>query len=189
VQLVGVDFSHCSDPVKWEFDCASEKFEDSNPWVIEVFSTVRSGMKNNKKDGYLCIDLPGADKTNGNKIWLYECSSQSNQLWFYRDGKIMLASDNSKCLDVPQDGKADTGKQLEIWDCNGKSSQQWYLYADYGAILWNPENKGVNSPYCIDAHPDSEAPVQLWTCNTEVLGNRYMNQRWYSGNFMLLPVP
>jgi hypothetical protein len=189
VQLVGLDFSDCEDPVKWEFDCSSEKFEDSNPWAIEVFSKVQSGMSSNQQDGYLCIDLPSGDKTNGKKVWLHDCLwQQENQEWYYKDGKIMLAADNSKCLEVPQDDQPEEGKQLEIWDCSDSPNQQWYLYSDYGAIIWNPEGKGVSGEYCIDAHPDSEAPVQLWKCNTGEVSNRYMNQRWYSGNFMLLPV-
>jgi len=78
---------------------------------------------------YKCLDLPGGDTTNGNKLWMWDCNGLENQKWVFVTyangaGKIVYAQDPSKCVDVPG-GDFANGNQLALWDCNGLPQQNW----------------------------------------------------------------
>lgn len=78
--------------------------------------------------GWLCLDMPGGDTSNGNGLWVWECNGQQSQQWWFDEWQIMYAADNSKCVDV-QAGDLSAGEALMIWDCNGSPAQQWVMMA------------------------------------------------------------
>jgi len=63
---------------------------------------------------------------------------------------------SGRCLDVPNSSTTD-GTQVELWDCNGGSNQQWtYTSADEFTVYGNK---------CLDAAGTaSGAKVQIYTC-------------------------
>ena len=74
---------------------------------------------------------------------------------------IALASDSSKCLDLPG-GDTSAGTMLEIWDCNGLSNQQWVFAPDSWRIQ-PATNKGM----CIDnlGGGGEGNKLGIWNCN------------------------
>ncbi|GAA4491344.1 RICIN domain-containing protein [Actinoallomurus oryzae] len=65
-----------------------------------------------------------------------------------------------RCLDVPNSSQTN-GTQVELWDCNGQSNQQWNVNAD-GTVV------GVQSGLCLAAGGAGTANgtrIVLWTCN------------------------
>ena len=81
-------------------------------WVWENYAIRLAGSNYPGK----CIDLKGGDVSNGNVLWLWECTGQSNQQWALDGQQIKLANTNF-CIDsfaVPKDGN-----RLQLWECNG----------------------------------------------------------------------
>ena len=74
---------------------------------------------------------------------------------------------SNRCLDVP--GQSQTnGTQVEIWDCNGGTNQQWTLNSD-GTL------RGTQSGLCLHvtgAATGNNTPVELWSCTGGT------NQQW-----------
>jgi hypothetical protein len=94
---------------------------------VDVTGTLQFGGK--------CLDLPGGDTTNGNFVWMWDCTGSANQLWTYdtfgkmkdypfamNPYRLRYAADPSKCIDLPGQDTSD-GAQLWIWDCIGEDSQ------------------------------------------------------------------
>lgn len=80
---------------------------------------------------------------------------------------------SGRCLDA----NGPNGTRVQLWDCSGSASQQWYLrYVSYGS-----EYQLVNraSGRCLDAIAQwngvNGTPAQLWDC----LGFGQLNQNWY----------
>jgi hypothetical protein len=114
-----------------------------------------------------CVDVPGASKTNGTQVKLYDCNGGSNQQWNYTSGRRLAAYAGTKCLDA-YNGGTTAGTQVVIWDCNGNLNQQWNLNGD-GTIT------SAQSGLCLDASGGGTAngtAIILWTCNGGA------NQRW-----------
>merc|ERR1719201_2684051 len=66
-----------------------------------------------------CLDIPGGDTGNGNKLWVWECDSSSpNQKWRFENGALILDSNPSKCVDL-YGFDTHNGNLIEIWDCSG----------------------------------------------------------------------
>jgi hypothetical protein len=111
-----------------------------------------------------CLDVWGADATNGKAVILWDCHGGPNQSWSVgSDGTIRSLG---KCLDVTANGTSN-GTLVEIWDCNGGGNQRW---AASGSLLVNPQ-----SGRCLDVpNNDSTSGIQLiiWDCNGGA------NQRW-----------
>jgi hypothetical protein len=104
-----------------------------------------------------CLDLSGANTSNGTKVELWTCNGGSAQQWTLgADGTLTLAG---KCLDATDGGTAD-GTPLEIWDCNGGANQQWQASDD-----------GYRNPAsgrCLDdpgASTTDGTQQQLYDCN------------------------
>jgi hypothetical protein len=81
-----------------------------------------------------CVDLTGGDTTDGTRLQIWDCNGLDNQKWGY-DGNLRtlyyLSSsanhpDASKCLDLAG-GVGYNGANVQIWDCNGHTNQQWAL--------------------------------------------------------------
>jgi beta-glucosidase len=78
-----------------------------------------------------CIDVAGADRSNGTKIQLWECNSTDAQRWVRgADGSLQSLG---KCMDA-------SAANLQLFDCNGGEAQRWTL--ENGAI--------ANSGNCLD---------------------------------------
>ena len=78
----------------------------------------------------------------------------------------LVGAQSGRCLDVPNVSMVN-GTQLEIWDCNGGSNQQWTQLT--GGALRVYANK------CLDVVGHATAPgskVAIWDCNGGA------NQQW-----------
>ncbi|MEU4554245.1 non-reducing end alpha-L-arabinofuranosidase family hydrolase [Micromonospora violae] len=111
-----------------------------------------------------CIDVPNASQTNGTRVQLYDCHSQSNQQWTYTSNKELRVY-GSKCLDANGAATAN-GTGIIIWDCNGGANQQWNINSN-GTI------SGVQSGRCLDVWGTGNGQqVQLYDCHGQT------NQQW-----------
>lgn len=115
-----------------------------------------------------CIDLPNADTTNGNKVWLWDCVGTDNQNWEVHDGAVFFKKNPKKCLDLPN-GDQTNGNQLQIWDCSGQSNQNWNFDGSARRLYLAGTSK------CIDmgGNTDNGAKVVIWDCNG-------LWQQWWS---------
>ncbi|MEU5217153.1 non-reducing end alpha-L-arabinofuranosidase family hydrolase [Streptomyces sp. NPDC020807] len=106
-----------------------------------------------------CLDVPGADRTEGTSLQVWDCHGGANQRWTLTDDNRLTVY-GDKCLDVP--GHATTaGTRPVIWSCNGGTNQQWRVTAD-GTVV------AVESGLCLDVSGAGTAngtAVQLWACN------------------------
>jgi hypothetical protein len=113
-----------------------------------------------------CLDVPGANQTDGTNLQIWDCHGGTNQQWTLTDSNQLTVYGN-KCLDVP--GHATTaGTRVQIWTCSGGANQQWRVNAD-GTVV------GVESGLCLDVSGGATAngtAVQLWNCNGG------SNQKW-----------
>ncbi|MFJ8697310.1 non-reducing end alpha-L-arabinofuranosidase family hydrolase, partial [Streptomyces roseolilacinus] len=113
-----------------------------------------------------CLDVPGADQTNGTYLQIYDCWGGTNQQWTLTDDDRLTVY-GDKCLDVP--GHATTaGTRVQIWSCSGGANQQWRVNAD-GTVV------GVESGLCLevaDAGTANGTAVRIGTCNGG------SNQKW-----------
>merc|ERR1712072_1034041 len=97
----------------------------------------------------MCLDLPGADTTNGSPVWLWECNGMQSQQWDFRPDSLSIsfAGDETKCVDVPGQEYSD-GNKLWIWDCNGQESQKFGFNSDDNTIYVAADD--VQAPVCLD---------------------------------------
>jgi len=111
-----------------------------------------------------CIDVPNSTQTNGTRVQLYDCHSQTNQSWSYTSSK-QLQVYGSKCLDANGAATAN-GTAVIIWDCNGGTNQQWNVNSN-GTI------SGVQSGRCLDVWGTGNGQqIQLYDCHGQT------NQQW-----------
>ncbi|MFF9818641.1 non-reducing end alpha-L-arabinofuranosidase family hydrolase [Streptomyces sp. NPDC014006] len=113
-----------------------------------------------------CLDVPGADQTDGTYLQIYDCWGGTNQQWTATDGHQLTVFGN-KCLDVPGHATA-PGTRVQIWTCSGGANQQWRVNAD-GTVV------GVESGLCLEvtgAGTANGTAVEIWTCNGG------SNQKW-----------
>jgi hypothetical protein len=113
-----------------------------------------------KSDTDKCVDIPGSDMTNGNKIQIWDCSNNKNQMWYFDGLYIRSGINDQKCLDIPG-GDYTNGNKLDLWDCNGLSNQQ---FKGGGAYQW----ESVASPgKCIDLYGGDSTNgklLEIWDC-------------------------
>ncbi|MDH6224228.1 endo-1,4-beta-xylanase [Streptomyces sp. MJP52] len=80
------------------------------------------------------------------------------------DGQLIKGVGSGRCVDVPNAATTD-GTQVQLWDCNGRTNQQWAL-TDAGELR-------VYGNKCLDAAGTGNgAKVQIYSCWG---GN---NQKW-----------
>ncbi|MFG1807869.1 ricin-type beta-trefoil lectin domain protein [Streptomyces sp. NPDC049040] len=73
---------------------------------------------------------------------------------------------SGRCVDVPNQSQT-AGTQVELWDCNGGSNQQWTSTSGHELRVYGGD--------CLDASGGGTAPgtkVDIWTCNGG------SNQQW-----------
>ncbi|MGV4981171.1 lectin [Streptomyces sp. NRAIS4] len=112
-----------------------------------------------------CLDVAGADSTDGTPVQLYDCNGTGAQQWTVgSDGTIRALG---KCLDVTGDSTAD-GAKVQLWTCTGGPNQSWTVTSAHDIV--NPQaNK------CLDVTDDNSANgtrIQIWTCGGGA------NQKW-----------
>lgn len=72
------------------------------------------------------------------------------------DGSTIKGAASGRCLDVPGTSTTD-GTQLQLWDCNGGTNQQW-TYTDAGELR-------VDGDKCLDAGGTGNGTkVQIYSC-------------------------
>jgi len=128
-----------------------------------------------------CLDLPGGDTTNGNKLWVWDCNGKNTQTWQFFENQLIYLGDTRKCVDLPG-GATTNGNQLQIWDCNGHGSQKWgydpnmkTIYLASSAML----NSSSNANKCMDLRwggMNKGTAVEIWDCS----GGGNKNQMWGS---------
>jgi hypothetical protein len=114
-----------------------------------------------------CADVPGASRTNGTQVALWDCNNGTNQSWTSTTSGQLTVYGGAKCLDVNGGGAAD-GTAVQIWDCNNTPAQTWSVNAD-GTVV-NP-----NSGKCLDATGNGTANgtlLEIWACSGGT------NQHW-----------
>lgn len=129
--------------------------------------------------GKLCLDLPGGNLQNGNRLWLWDCTGDTNQQWWFRsNGQVISMLNSRKCVDLPGNNQKN-GNQLWIWDCiDGAKSQQWGF--DKHAKTLYLRSSTSDATKCVDANGGGQtvgAAAQIWDC----LGNA--NQLWQTTEF------
>jgi len=116
----------------------------------------------------LCLDVPGANAVNGNKLQIWECNGHASQLFYFDSGsyKIRFVGNPNKCIDA---GAAMApGTSLQLWDCNGLDQQTWGYDAKVGSIFLY--NSKADAQYCMDVLGGATkggTAVDVWDCNGE----------------------
>ncbi|GAA4056213.1 beta-1,3-glucanase family protein [Actinomadura miaoliensis] len=115
-----------------------------------------------------CIDVPGANFSDGVPLQTYTCNGTAAQRWTFTGGT--LRTQNDKCMDVAW-GSRDNGAVIQIANCSGNPAQQFVLSG--AGDLVNPQaNKCVDIK---DWNGNDGAALQLWECNGGA------NQKWRRG--------
>ncbi len=113
-----------------------------------------------------CVDVAGANSTDGTKVQLYSCNGSNAQTWLV-EGQAIKAL--GKCLDVAGANSAD-GTRVQIYSCNGSNAQKWT--AEGGAL------KALGK--CLDA--SDAAQLVIRTCNGSAAQKFTMPTGPVSGN-------
>jgi hypothetical protein len=84
-----------------------------------------------------CLDVKGGGKSDGTVTILYACHNGDNQKWNWNATQKTFTNVHSgTCLNVPGPRAAGAGDpynglQLQIWRCDGRTSEQWNPNAKY----------------------------------------------------------
>ena len=109
----------------------------------------------------LCLDVAGADTTNGGRLQLWECNGGPQQDWVNSAGQLQVYGNYRKCLDADANEGGANGTHIQIWECNGGKNQQWIAEP-------NGSLRSVAYGKCLDAVNDGSANgtgLQLWECS------------------------
>jgi len=115
----------------------------------------------------LCVDLPGGDAFNGNRLWLWECNGKNSQIWVFDNFQIRYGMDENFCIDASDQSN---GVQLWLWECNGNEQQTW-AYGDDGMVYIS----GGSFSTCLDhfeGNYDNGQALHVWECSYAD------NQKW-----------
>jgi endo-1,4-beta-xylanase len=116
-----------------------------------------------------CLDVPNSTTTNGTRVQIWDCHTQSNQQWTYSSAQELsvYTGTSRRCLDASGAGTAN-GTQVIIWTCHGGANQKWNRNSN-GTIT------NVQSGLCLEVTGSSTANgalTQLWSCSSGT------NQQW-----------
>jgi len=115
-----------------------------------------------------CIDVPGANFSDGVPLQMYGCNGTPAQSWTFAGGT--LRAQNNMCMDVAW-GSTANGAVIQIATCSGNPAQQFVLSG--AGDLVNPQaNKCVDIK---DWNGNDGAALQLWDCAGTA------NQKWHQG--------
>jgi beta-glucanase (GH16 family) len=113
-------------------------------------------------NGGKCVDVAGANTTDGTHVQLWTCNGTNAQQWTWNTGDSTVHA-LGKCMDVTSAGTAN-GTKVQLWTCNGTGAQVWQSRSD--GSLFNPQ-----SGRCLDdpgANPADGTQLQIWDCNGTV---------------------
>jgi len=113
-----------------------------------------------------CIDVPGANFSDGIPLQVSRCDDTDAQRLTFVDGT--LRSQNNQCVDVAW-GATENGAPIQIANCSGNPAQQFVL-AEAGDLVNPQANKCVDIK---DWNGNDGAGLQLWECVGTV------NQKWH----------
>ncbi|MGD8910835.1 MAG: ricin-type beta-trefoil lectin domain protein [Chromatiales bacterium] len=114
-----------------------------------------------------CLDIAGANTTNGTNVQLYRCNDSNAQKWHYDKitGELKSKLNWHKCLDI-DDGIISESTNIQLWDCNNSHAQKF-------DIVGNTIRSRSDNNLAVDAYGvDDSTNIGLWTAN----GNT--NQSW-----------
>jgi endo-1,4-beta-xylanase len=150
------------------FDCAGNK-KAAYTAVLDALNAGANpnpnptGNRLRSEGSGRCLDVNGANATNGTQMIIWDCHSGANQQ-FTQNGRALQVL--GKCLDAPPNATA--GTRVQLWDCSGGPNQQWIVNGN-GTI--NNAQTGM----CLDVNGGSTAngsAVIVWSCHGGA------NQRW-----------
>jgi hypothetical protein len=105
------------------------------------------------------------------------CASDPTQWWKVvpapSDPAFFTIQNGARCLDVPVNADPPLGKNLQVFECHGRTNQQFRLTARGGGE-WQIQPK-QNSSLCLDIEGGSStpgAPLQLYTCKSIDVDNQ-----------------
>jgi hypothetical protein len=86
-----------------------------------------------KKDNGLCLDVPGSNYEDHQRVQFYPCHGGANQLWIVHQTDAVSSTIRpwarpTKCLDV-WNGVAVTPEKIQLSACHGNSNQQWQFHS------------------------------------------------------------
>lgn len=115
-----------------------------------------------------CVDVPGANFSDGVPLQMYGCNTTAAQQWTFTGGTVQVT--NNTCMDAAG-GSTANGTVIQIANCSGNAAQQFVLNA--AGDLVNPQaNKCVDIK---DWNGNDGAALQLWDCAGTA------NQKWHRG--------
>jgi hypothetical protein len=115
-----------------------------------------------------CIDVPGAQFTDGAHLQMYSCNGTVAQSWTLTGGT--LRTQNNMCMDVAW-GSTAAGAVIQIATCSGNPAQQFVLTG--AGDLVNPQ-----ANRCVDIggwNGNDGAGLIIWDCTGGA------NQKWHQG--------
>ncbi len=86
---------------------------------------IRSEVADNR-----CLDIAGANYTDGARIQLWECYGGQNQKWFFDGTSLRSWSRPEFCLDVSAGAIWNEGSKIQLYTCNNTSAQR-FVAGDY----------------------------------------------------------
>ncbi len=112
-----------------------------------------------------CLDIPGNQRVNGNKLQLYDCNDSVAQQWYFNtvDNIIQLKNDTSFCLDITG-GVIEEGTEIQLYKCGGDVDAQKFSY-DIDNDSIHPYNR---QDLCLDfdgVNANNGSHIKLVKCN------------------------
>lgn len=122
-----------------------------------------------------CVNVPGANRSNGVQLIQWNCNevsalgSTSNDAFYFvpaGGGAYYIKDGIGRCMDVNK-ASMDDGAAVIMWPCHGRGNQLWRLTT-------NNQIVNLNSNKCLDvtgASTGNGASIIQWRCHGKV--NQY----------------
>jgi hypothetical protein len=83
----------------------------------------------------------------------------------------IVGTGSGRCVDVPNQSQT-SGTQVELWDCNGGSNQQWTSTSAgelraYGSVCLDAAGQGTSPGTKVDIYTCGGGSNQKWTINAD----------------------
>jgi len=115
-----------------------------------------------------CIDVPGANFSDGVLVQMYTCNGTNAQRWNHVNGQLQTS--NGKCLDAAGGGTANN-TQIQIVGCHDHPAQQ-FVFSAAGDLVNPVSNRCVDIR---DWNAGDGAQLILYDCHGGA------NQKWRRG--------
>jgi hypothetical protein len=147
------------------FGCVDAKEEAAGIEVVQEVLTADTTYLVKPVSSGKCLDVSGANSTDGAPVQQWDCHQRSNQQFRLRaagGGSFEIVAQHSgKCLDVFQASTAD-GTKVQQWGCNGGDHQRWRITSKGGGAQ---EVKAVHSGLCLEVAGGAKgAALQQRSC-------------------------